>query len=440
LSYVHEPARDLPVLAQADVVVAGGGPAGLCAALAAARNGATTVLLERQGFAGGMATAGALPCLGGFHGQGRQVTFGIPAEIIERLIARGAAAWPARRAWESRSGTLTFVDHWELRLLADEMLREAGVEVFFDCWVAGAHLQGDRLTAVLVETKAGRRAVTCRAAVDATGDGDLAASAGAPFEIGRPQDGACQPPTLIFHLTEVDPEAIARGRPQEQDLIARAREAGDLELHREDVLMFPGHGGIIIVNSSRVPGVNCVDPADLTRAEMEARRLSGSVLHFLRAYWPGFARARLAQVASVLGVRETRRILGDYILTEDDVLQVTDFPDTIARAFWYVDVHDPHGPGTVWRYHEPGATTDVPYRCLLPRGVEGLLVAGRPISTTHEAHGSTRIMSCCAATGQAAGTAAAMAAGAGATPRQVPAADLVSRLNAQGANLDLTAA
>jgi hypothetical protein len=201
--------------------------------------------------------------------------------------------------------------------------------------------------------------------------------------------------------------------------------------------MFPGHGDTIIVNSSRVPSVNCLDPHDLSRAEMEARRISRSILHFLRRYWPGFENARLAQVACALGVRETRRIIGDYVLTENDVLQVTSFPDTVARAFWFVDIHDPHGAGTVWRYYEEGATTDVPYRCLLPRGVEGLLVAGRPISTTHEAHASTRIMACCAATGQAAGTAAAMAATTGITPRQLEPGHLIDRLNQQGANLGL---
>lgn len=384
-----------------------------------------------------MATAGGLPCLGGFHGQGRQVTFGIPAEIIDRLVKRGAAQWPPRRAWETRSGTLTHVDHFELRCLADEMLTEAGVEVYFDAWASGVVMDGERVVGVAVETKAGPMAVGCRVAVDATGDGDLAAAAGAPFEVGRQSDGACQPPTLVFQITNVQPEAVARGKRVEQELIKQARADGVLELYREDILMFAGHGGTIIVNSSRVPGADCLSPAGLTRAEMEARRLSRSIFEFLRRYWPGFEQARMGQVACALGVRETRRIMGDHVLTAEEVLTPTDFPDTVARAFWFVDIHDPHGPGTVWRYHEPGATTDVPYRCLLPRGVEGLLVAGRPISTTHEAHGSTRIMACCAATGQAAGTAAAMAAEQDITPRQLQPAALIERLNEQGANLDL---
>jgi hypothetical protein len=274
----------------------------------------------------------------------------------------------------------------------------------------------------------------------------VAAQAGAPYEIGRDTDGLVQPMTLMFRMVQFQRaafEAYVQAHPDQWrgvhglwDLVQQATAAGELQLPREDILLFgTPHSEEVAVNSTRVTRVLGVDVWDLTYAEWESRRQMRQIAAFLQKYVPGFEDAYLVQSGVNVGVRETRRILGEYVLTADDLLQAKKFDDGIARGAYPIDIHSPTGKGTILKRLPPGEAYDLPLRCLLPRGVDQLLVAGRCISGTHEALSSYRVSPICMATGQAAGVCAALAARLGTSPRTVPAAQVQAELKRQGANL-----
>jgi hypothetical protein len=299
---------------------------------------------------------------------------------------------------------------------------------------------------VVFETKSGPLVIRARVVVDCTGDGDVAARAGAPYEIGREEDGLVQPMTLMFRMVGFERagfEAYVRAHPDQWrgvhglwDLIRKASASGELDLPREDILFFgTPHDDEVSVNSTRVTRVLGTDVFDWSRAELESHRQMREVAAFLRRHVPGFENAYVAQSGVHTGVRETRRIVGDYRLTAADVLEARQFDDVIARGAYPVDIHNPKGSGTVLRRLPPGAAYDIPLRCLVPRDVEGVLVAGRCLSGSHEAHSSYRVMPIVMATGQAAGVCAALAAARDLPPRAVPAADVQATLLAQGADL-----
>jgi hypothetical protein len=311
---------------------------------------------------------------------------------------------------------------------------------------ASGVLGAPRPEGVVFETKSGPLVVSARAIVDCTGDGDVAALAGAPYEVGRDLDQLVQPMTLMFRMAEFEPAAFAaygrehpgqwRGVHGLWDLIAQATAAGELALPREDLLLFATpHGHEVSVNSTRVTAALGTSVFDLTRAEWESRRQMRQIVAFLRRYVPGFDRSYMVQSGPQVGVRETRRIRGEYRLTVEDVLGARKWDDVIARGSYPIDIHNPAGKGTVLRRLPPGEAYDIPLRCLLPLDVDRLLVAGRCISGTHEAHSSYRVMPISMATGQAAGVCAALAARAGKSPRDVPAATVQAELDRQGAGL-----
>jgi FAD dependent oxidoreductase len=282
--------------------------------------------------------------------------------------------------------------------------------------------------------------------VDCTGDGDVAAHAGAAYEIGRDEDGLVQPMTLMFRMVGFERagfEAYVRAHPDQWrgvhglwDLIREAAAAGELELPREDILFFgTPHEGEVSVNSTRVTRVLGTDVFDWSHAELQSRRQMRQIAAFLRRHVPGFEQAYVAQSGVHTGVRETRRIVGDYRLTADDVLEARKFDDVIARGAYPVDIHNPKGSGTVLRRLPPGEAYDIPLRCLLPQGLDGILVAGRCLSGTHEAHSSYRVMPIVMATGQAAGVCAALAAKRRVVPRALPVAEVQAALVRQGADL-----
>jgi hypothetical protein len=310
---------------------------------------------------------------------------------------------------------------------------------------ASAVLGGQKVEGVVFEGKSGPLVVRARAVVDCTGDGDLAASAGAPFEIGR-ADGLVQPMTLMFRMAEFQRQAFIRYVQEHPDqwqgvyglwdLIHRATAAGELDLPREDILFFATpHPGEVSINSTRVTGVRGIDVWDLTRAEAQARRQMRQIESFLRRYVPGFERSYLAQSGVQMGVRETRRILGGYTLTAEDVLEARKFDDVIARCCYPMDIHNPAGTGTVLKRLPPGEAFDIPLRALLPREVDNLVVAGRCISGTHEALSSYRVMPTSMATGHAAGVCAALAAQRRVSPKQLETREVQRELLRQGANL-----
>jgi hypothetical protein len=447
------------VAAEADVLVVGGGPAGLGAALAAADAGAQVVLAERYGFLGGNATAALVmpwmsfhtrrpqpPRLGDVglfptdHGEGEPVVAGKHIEVIDRLIERGGALPPS-----PETGYTVPFDPEIFKNVAMDLLDEDGVQYLLHSFASGV-VAPREARAVVFETKSGPVVLRAAVTVDCTGDGDIAASAGADYAIGRDSDHLTQPMTLMFRMVGFDQDQFAayvRQYPDQWrsvhglwDLVEEATDAGDLDLPREDILFFnTAHPGEVAVNSTRVTRVFGTDVFDLTLAEAVSRRQMAQVAHFLRDYVPGFDKSYVAQSGVQVGVRETRRILGEYVLTGDDILSARKFPDVIARGTYPVDIHNPTGKGTVLRSVPAGDAYDIPLRCLVPRNLDYLLTAGRCISGTHEAHSSYRVTPTAMATGQAAGVCAALAAKTGKAPRDVPVEEVQRELVRQGADL-----
>ncbi len=319
--------------------------------------------------------------------------------------------------------------------------------------------------AVVFETKSGPVVLGAEVVIDCTGDGDVAASAGAAYEMGRAEDGLVQPMTLMFRMVEFQYEAFQRYVQEHPDqwqgvhglwdLIHQTTEAGELRMPREDVLFFgTPHEHEVAVNSTRVVRVFGTDVWDLTYAEAEGRRQMHQIAAFLRHRVPGFDQAYVVESGTQVGARETRRIVGEYQLTADDILSARKFEDGIARGTYPIDTHNPEGTGTILQRLPPGESYDIPLRCLVPRrtvdrsefsspgaqptdnGLDHLLVAGRCLSGTHEAQSSYRTMPLSMATGQAAGVYAALARRTGKRPRDVSARDVRAELLRQGANLE----
>jgi hypothetical protein len=458
LETVSLPARSAVVAARPDVLVVGGGPAGIGAALGAAQAGADVVLAERYGFLGGNATVALVmpwmsfhtrrpqaPRLGELglmptdHGEGEPVVGGAHIDIVERLVAAGGALAPSRE-----TGYTVPFDPEVFKSVALDVLDDAGVEQLVHVFASGVvELAGGH--GVVLESKSGPLVVQPSTVVDGTGDGDIAAAAGAPFEVGR-ADGLVQPMTLMFRMADFERsgfEEYVREHPDQWrsvhglwELVDEATAAGTLDLPREDILFFgTPHEREIAVNTSRITGVLGIDAWDLACAELEGRRQVDQISAFLRERVPGFEHAYLVQSGVSVGVRETRRVLGEYVLTADDVLQARKFDDVIARGTYPIDIHNPTGRGTVLRTVPAGDAYDIPLRCLLPQRVDWIVTSGRCISGTHEAHSSYRVTPTAMATGQAAGVCAALASAGGRSPRDVPAADVQRELVRQGADL-----
>jgi len=453
------PARRGLVGGRADVLVVGGGPAGLGAALGAAKAGARVILAERYGFLGGNATAALVMPLMSFHtqrpvpekdgdvsllpqdhGPGDSVIGGVLQDFLTRLYTHGGAIKPSLA-----TGYVVPFDPELFKIAALEMLDEAGVEFIFHSFASGV-LDNHDIRGVIFETKSGPVVVHAKTVVDATGDGDIAAAAGAPFNIGRDADGLVQPMTLMFRMADFEKaafEAYIREHPGQWrgvhglwDLIRLATERGELVLPREDMLFFATpHPHEVAVNSTRVTRVLGTDVWDWTRAEWQSRLQMKQISMFLKKYVPGFEKSYVMQSGVHVGVRETRRFRGEYQLQVDDILEARKFEDVIARSTYPVDIHNPKGSGTLLMKVPPGDAYDIPLRALLPEKVENLLLSGRCISGTHEAHSSYRVMPVSMATGQAAGVCAALAARSGKYPRDVAAREVQEELLAQGANL-----
>ena len=401
--------------AHADLVVAGGGPAGVAAAIVAARMGADVVLVERYGFLGGMATAGFVFPFMTYYAGDRPVIAGIWGEMIARL-----EQYPHGFKPSTHLGMRHFCFDVEgLKQIWLDLCLEAGVKLQLHTWISDALVTGSRVTGIVTHSKSGREELHAGVVIDATGDGDVAARAGAPFEIGRAEDGLMQPMTLHFRLANVDMSRMPT-REQINVLYERDRQAGIITNPRENLLWFDTtYPDQVHFNTTRIVKVDGTKRDDLTAAEIEGRRQTQELVSWITRTIPGFERAYLLMTAPQVGVRETRRILGEHLVTEEELLNLTMFPDAIALSAYPIDIHNPAGTGTIMKHLAFGDYYSIPYRALVPLQLDGLLVAGRPISATHEAHAATRIQAVAAATGQAAGTAAVLALREGVSVRAV---------------------
>ncbi|NLS77550.1 MAG: FAD-dependent oxidoreductase [Chloroflexi bacterium] len=459
---IQEPSRRIPVIAEVDVVVCGGGPGGLPAAIAAARHGAKTLLIERYGFLGGLATAGLVaPILGHHaHNSSQPIVEGLLREITERMHALGGApTWEETLArWGINFDAETF------KRVADLLVQEAGVELLLHTLVTDVVVQDGRIAAVIIENKSGRQAIAAKVVVDATGDADVAYRAGAPTKQGRDFDGKVESMGSFMHLAGL-PSLTDEARRAAVEQVRQAMAAGKLRFYNPGFLgvndMRPDHTS---PNMTRFAG-DPTDGGDMTQAELSVRRDVWDLVAFLRDQVPGMEGVYLAATSPQVGPRESRQIVGGYALTGQDVHAGAKFADAIARGSWWVDIHCPlgntypvhlcivecprqescpfwaaeHGrmftrqgdQGTV--YPPDGDWYDIPYRCLVPNAIDNLLVSGRCISATHEGMAGARVMGTCFAIGQAAGTAAALAAQANGRPRDVDVAQLRAALGADGA-------
>jgi hypothetical protein len=445
-----------------DVLVIGGGNAGCTAAIAAARLGARVRLVERYGFLGGTATAAMVAPWMTYHagtaGEEGRVTGGIAQEYVDRLVEMGGSPGHLPDA-SDYVPTITPFDPETHKWLLMAMCEEAGVRLLLHATFLAPLLEGSRIAGVRVQRVSGPRELRAQRVLDCSADALVAHAAGVPCEQGN-RDGLVQPMTMMFRLSHVDLDATAawlRTHPDQVrtslspdrftadtltaiaglwDLWREAREAGEVDIPREIVSLFRGvHRDEVTVNMTRVTGLDPLDADDLTRAEVETRRQTMQLLRFFRTRVPGFASCRLAATPAQVGVRESRRIVGEYQLTGDDLLHARTFPDAVARSGYPIDIHNPKGAGTTTMRLPAGKTYEIPYRCLVPLRVDDLLVAGRCISVSHEALASTRLTPTIMTLGQAAATAAVQSLQAGVPPRAVDPRVLRASLVAQGVDL-----
>ena len=428
-----------------DVLVVGGGVSGCAAALAAARNGADVLVLEQNGYLGGTLTGCGVGPMMTFHAGEKQVILGIMEELVQELVRRGQSPGHVPDTKQFTS-TITPFDAEGLKLLLDEKLAEAGCTVLFHTFVGAVQTEQGRITGLTVCNKDGLNTLSAKVYIDATGDGDVAAWAGAPMTKGRPEDGAAQPMTMTVKYCGVDteklkgyvianPERFPKLSPHMEifrqpvpvdlegfdDEFSGAKAAGELSIRRENVLMFAtGRPGEYIMNTTRIVDHDATDAASLSEAEQIGRRQCAELDRFLRARVPGFEHAMLEFTGA------------------EDILERRKFPDTIAHSGYPIDIHSPDGEGTKAVFmSEPGTYYSIPYSIMVCDSISNLLVTGRCVSATFEAQAAIRLTPSAGAMGQAAGVAAAMAAAAEGNTREVNIQTLQRTLVDQGAYLEL---
>lgn len=441
----------MTTIIEADIVVCGGGPAGVTAAIAAGRSGFRTVLVEKYGFIGGMSTAALVYPWMTFHTlDGKQVIRGIGQEIVDRLAASGASPGHVRDT-VGFVRTITPYHPEYYKVTAVDMLQEAGVRLLLHSFVDDVRVNDGTIEAIRLTGKSGPIQVRAKQFIDATGDADIAYLSGAPCLQGREGDKRTQPMTMKFRMRGVDLKRVKQYMLEHPDEFYAKTPFDELEhlplsgvmgfykhwseaelpINRDGVLLFTGpNDDEVLVNTTRVQGLDGTNVEDLTEAEQAGRKQVLMVADFMRAKLPGFEQASISDVGTQIGIRETRRIDGQYALQVDDVVEGRRFDDAIARSGYPIDIHDPSGKGVTAAWVQGDGAYDIPYRCLLPKQIDNLLAAGRCISTTHEALATTRLTPSCMATGQAAGTAAGLALKHGIRPADVDIVELRAVLEA----------
>ena len=450
---IKEPARELKVRAEVDVLVVGAGPAGIMAAEAAAQDKSLKVMLiEQRGYLGGNLTIG-LPILSFLGPKGNQVVKGGAQRFIDRMWAKGAAS--EHKPCKNHM-SLTIIDPDQAKTVAWEVMDDAGVEVLLYVFVTDTIVEDGKVKGVIIESKAGREVILAKTVIDCTGDGDVAFRAGVECNKGD-EKGGMQPPTLMYLMRGVEMQKL-------RDAICNEPEKYDMDVmppsqFREGKFITVGLRGCILeaqkqgykvpvartilitglnddeiwVNMTRVNGIDSTEPASYTRGEHDARRQMYEVTDYLKNFVPGFESAWIERSAAFLGIRESRVIVGKYVMTAQDILHQKSFDDVIAVAGYPVDIHHAEGGDCTMLFCEDAY--DIPYGVLVPQHIEGLLVAGRCSSMDHEAMAATRVMSTCMALGEAAGVAARVALADGVLPSQVDVKKVQTALLENGAYL-----
>ena len=418
-----------------DLIVAGGGLSGVAAAVAAAREGLHVLIVEKNSNLGGAASNCLINPFMKYSLQKKdargevfyeQLNCGIFKEVVDRLRRAGALN-------ESNMFNVAFNIEY-MKMILEDLCEENGVDLLYQTTVTGADVRDGVVRSVRVFNKNGFSDLYAEYFLDCTGDGDLSVMAGAPFRLGREEDHLCQPMTLCFWVSNVDMEQFAKDRPLINGRYKEWQEQGKIKNPRENVLIFRHVApGILHFNTTRVINRNPVDAFDLTAAQREARKQVFEMYGFLKENFPSFKDAVLLMSAPEIGVRESRMIDGDYVFCLDDILNYRKFEDSVACGCYEVDIHNPSGTGTHLIYLKKDNYYTIPLRCLLPRGMENLMVAGRCISSTHEAQSAYRILPIVCNIGEGAGCAVAIAHADKVRPRDISVEKLHAMLRKYGA-------
>ena len=434
---IDEKARKTPVILETDVLVVGGGPSGINAAIAAKRLGMDVTLLEANGFLGGTLTSVTLGNICGLYAAvGDELipmVQGIASELVERLKKREGVSNPRR--WK-KAGTIAF-DVLSMKIVYDEMISEAGVRLLCHVLATDVIMDGNAIKGVIIESKAGREAIMAKVVVDASGDADIAARAGAPFHVIPVAQ--LQYPTTMFRWSNVDTAAyVPLSREQLTECLEKAIKAG-IELPRTNVAAHVIRAGEVHCNVTRVPKedgspINPLDPWELTYAEVMGRKQVMQYQEAFRRFVPGFQNGYVNDTGASIGIRESRLIQGEYTLTEEDVLGYHKHDDGVACTAWPIEIHGA-GYNTEWIWFDDGEYYNIPLGTLIPLEVENLLVSGRSLSSTHVAHASARCGAMAMALGQASGTAAAVALKTNTPIRKVDIAKVQEELVRAGAKI-----
>jgi ribulose 1,5-bisphosphate synthetase/thiazole synthase len=424
-----------PILTSCDVLVVGGGPAGSAAGIVAAREGARTVIIERHGFLGGNLTAAGIDTIYGLYSVGEhpvKTVGGIPDEIIDRLKSQNAC-YERANTYGAGIGVTFSVEH--LKLVLDDMVSEAGVKIFYHALVPDVFWDNGKLAGCIIASKSGLQRIKAELIIDATGDADVVAKAGGAYEKAG-EVGPIQSCTTVFFMANVDmAKAKAFGKEALWKAMENARLSGEYNLPRVDGSFHATPNPTMIeANMTRISNVDSTDVMDISLAEMTGRRQVQEYVRFLINKIPGFENAYLTKTGCHIGVREGRRVIGDYVLTRDDVLEGKQFADAIVRCGQPIEDHQ-SGSDTRWVYVKDFGFYDIPYRCLLPRKLDFVLTAGRCLSASHDAHASARSSGTAMGMGQAAGIAAAMSVNAGKSLRAIDTLELQHKLRKLGAPL-----
>jgi len=443
-----------------DAVVIGGGPAGVVASIAAARNGASVLLVEQYGYLGGMLTvAGTGPQMT-FHAGTTQVVKGIPDEIVRRLMEKNFSPGHIED-FVGYASSITPFDVEGMKIVLETMAREAGVHLLYHTVYTGCTTDGGRIKSVRLYSKNGFFDVYAKVFIDCSADADLATHAGVSSVYGRESDHLAQPMTMNIRVVGVDRKKMIRYVQENRDdmlstipfdrleelpragiqgaysKIRLAKEKGEFNVDRDLVLCFETNTpGELILNISRIIKRSAIDPFDLTEAEIEGRRQAFEIVDFMRKYIPGFENCRIVSAGPHIGVRESRKIDGKYKLKAEDLLSNTMFPDAIAMGGYPIDIHSPDGESMKHMKLKPGSWYSIPYRCLVTDQISNLIVAGRCISATHEACAAIRVTPIVMAIGQAAGTAAAQSVRTGQDANNLDVSLLRQKLIEDGVFLD----